>query len=79
MAAVLDLFSRRVVGWSMSAAMTAQFVAEALLMALGRRGKRKVARIEVYFGRGSTILARRQKIKHQTIALRRRLHQQAIA
>ena len=38
-AAVLDLFSRRVVGWSMSAAMTAQFVADALLMALGRRGK----------------------------------------
>jgi putative transposase len=25
-AAVIDLFSRRVVGWSMSAAMTAQFV-----------------------------------------------------
>jgi putative transposase len=34
---------------------------------------------DIYFGRGSTILARRQKIKHQTIASRRRLHQQAVA
>ena len=38
-AAVLDLFSRRVVGWSMSASMTAQLVADALLMAVWRRGK----------------------------------------
>ena len=38
-AAVLDLFSRRIVGWSMSAAMTAQFVVDALLMAIWRRGK----------------------------------------
>src|SRR6266851_5808662 len=29
-AAVIDLFSRRVVGWSMSAAMTAQLVTDAL-------------------------------------------------
>ena len=39
MAAVIDLFSRRVVGWSMSASMTAQLVADALLMAIWRRGK----------------------------------------
>jgi len=32
-------FSRRVVGWSMSATMTAQLVADALLMAVWRRGK----------------------------------------
>ena len=38
-AAVLDLFSRRVVGWSMSAAMTAQMVTDALMMAIWRRGK----------------------------------------
>lgn len=38
-AAVIDLFSRRVVGWSMSATMTAQLVADALLMAVWRRGK----------------------------------------
>ena len=30
-------------------------------------------------GGGSTILARRQKIKHTTIRLRRRLHHQAVA
>ncbi|RYF12630.1 MAG: IS3 family transposase [Deltaproteobacteria bacterium] len=38
-AAVIDLFSRRVVGWSMSATMTAQLVADALVMAIWRRGK----------------------------------------
>ena len=31
--------SRRVVGWSMSATMTAQLVTDALLMAVWRRGK----------------------------------------
>ena len=39
MAAVIDLFSRRVVGWSMSAEMTAQLVTDALVMAIWRRGK----------------------------------------
>ncbi len=39
MAAVLDLFSRRVVGWAMSATMTAQLVADALVMAIWRRGR----------------------------------------
>ena len=38
-AAVIDLFSRRVVGWSMSASMAAQLVADALMMAIWRRGK----------------------------------------
>jgi putative transposase len=38
-AAVVDLFSRRVVDWSMSAAMTAQLVTDALVMAIWRRGK----------------------------------------
>jgi hypothetical protein len=38
-AAVIDLFSRRAVGWSMSAEMTAQLVTDALVMAIWRRGK----------------------------------------
>jgi putative transposase len=38
-AAVIDLFSRRVAGWSMSATMTAQMVTDALIMAIWRRGK----------------------------------------
>lgn len=37
-AAVVDLFSRRVVGWSMHATMTAQLVTDALVMAIWRRG-----------------------------------------
>jgi putative transposase len=39
LAVVVDLFSRRVVGWSMQPTMTAQLVLDALLMALWRRGK----------------------------------------
>jgi|ERR1700730_807344 len=38
-AAVVDLFSRRIVGWLMSAAMMAQLVTDALVMAIWRRGK----------------------------------------
>ena len=38
-AVVLDLYSRRAVGWSMSQGMTAQLVTDALMMALWRRGK----------------------------------------
>lgn len=38
LAAVLDLYSRRIVGWSMQATMTAQLVTEALLTAVWRRG-----------------------------------------
>jgi transposase InsO family protein len=38
-AAVVDLFSRGVAGWSMSAGMTAQLVTDALMMAIWRRGK----------------------------------------
>ena len=37
-AAVIDLFSRRVVGWSMKAVMNAQLVTDALVM-IWRRGK----------------------------------------
>jgi putative transposase len=37
-AVVLDLFSRRVVGWSMQETMTAQLVIDALLTAIWRRG-----------------------------------------
>lgn len=39
LAVVVDLFSRRVVGWSMQATMSAQLVLDALMMALWRRGR----------------------------------------
>jgi putative transposase len=38
-AAVIDLFPRRVVGWSISDAMTAQLVTDALVVAIWRRGR----------------------------------------
>jgi putative transposase len=41
LAVVLDLYSRHVVGWSMSARKTAHLVMDALLMAVGRRGEPK--------------------------------------
>lgn len=41
LAVVLDLFSRRVVGWSMSPRMNSEFVTEALMMAVRRRGRPK--------------------------------------
>ena len=37
-AVVLDLYSRRIVGWSMQSSMTSQLVADALMMAVWRRG-----------------------------------------
>lgn len=40
-AVVLDLFSRRIVGWSMKSQMTAELVTDALVMALWRRGPGK--------------------------------------
>ena len=43
-AAVVDLFSRRVVGWSMQATMTTQLVTDALVMAIWRRGKPEAVR-----------------------------------
>lgn len=39
MAVVLDLYSRRIVGWSMQSSMTSQLVADALMMAVWRRGR----------------------------------------
>lgn len=38
-AVVLDLYSRRIVGWSMQTRMTSQLVADALMMAIWRRGR----------------------------------------
>lgn len=38
LAVVLDLFSRRVIGWSMQPRMTSDLVSDALLMAIWRRG-----------------------------------------
>jgi putative transposase len=40
-AVVLDVYSRRIVGWSMKSEMTAQLVIDALVMAVWRRGKPK--------------------------------------
>lgn len=37
--AVLDLYSRHMVGWSMQESMTSQLVVDALMMAVWRRGK----------------------------------------
>ena len=41
LAAVMDLYSRRIVGWSLARAMTVDLVKNALLMAIGRRTPKK--------------------------------------
>jgi putative transposase len=38
LATVIDLYSRKVIGWSLSSTMTKQLVCDALMMALWRRG-----------------------------------------
>lgn len=52
LAVVLDLFSRRVIGWSMGNTNNSTLVQEALTMALWRRGKRE--QIIVHSDQGST-------------------------
>lgn len=67
-AAVIDRFSRRIVGWSMSAAMTTQLVSDALVMAFWRRGRLQV--LLHHSDRGSryasTILGRREGFREQS-------------
>lgn len=67
-AAVIDRFSRRIVGWSMSAAMKTQLVSDALVMVIWRRGRLQV--LLHHSDRGSrhasTILGRREGFREQS-------------
>jgi putative transposase len=51
LAAVMDLYSRMIIGWSLSERMTANIVVDALQMALGKRNKPKD--VIVHSDRGS--------------------------
>ena len=51
LAVVLDLFSRKVIGWSMQSMMTKQLVLDALLMAVWRR--KPTTKVMVHFDQGS--------------------------
>lgn len=51
LAVVIDLFSRKVVGWALDSRMTAELVCRALRMALKSRGE--VAHTLCHFDRGS--------------------------
>lgn len=51
LALVVDLFSRRIVGWAMDATMTSRLVVDALALAVGRRGT--VAGVIAHSDRGS--------------------------
>jgi putative transposase len=64
LAAVEDLFSRRVVGWSMDATMTSRLVVDALHLALGRR--RPAAGLLAHSDRGSQYASQHyQGLLHQ--------------
>lgn len=68
LAVVVDLFSRKVIGWSMSDKNNAVLVQDALMMAVWRRGKRK--NVIVHSDRGSTYassLYQQQLTDHQLI------------
>ena len=68
LAVVLDLYSRMIVGWSMSERMKASLVREALTMALWRRGKPKG--VIVHTDRGSQYCSKRYRsllTKHSLI------------
>lgn len=53
LATVLDLYSRKIIGWAMNATMTTELVSRALLMALNRRGKTLAPHLLWHSDRGS--------------------------
>lgn len=53
LATVIDLFSRRVIGWSAAGHMRTELVAEALTMAVGTRGGRPMNQVVFHSDRGS--------------------------
>jgi putative transposase len=67
-AAEIAQFSRRIVGWSTSAAMTTQLVSDALVMAFWRRGRLQVLLHHSDCGSryASTILGRREGFRKQS-------------
>lgn len=68
LAIVLDLFSRKIIGWSMSDKNNALLIQDALTMAVWRRGK--VQDVIVHSDRGSTYASsmyQQQLIQHQLI------------
>jgi putative transposase len=68
LAVIIDLFSRKVIGWSMSDKNNATLVKDTLTMAIWRRGKQK--EVIVHSDRGSTYASstyQQQLIDHQLI------------
>jgi len=53
LATVIDLCSRKIIGWAMNARMTSELVSGALLMALNRRGKTLAPNLLWHSDRGS--------------------------
>ncbi|RMX06839.1 IS3 family transposase [Corticibacter populi] len=66
-AMVRDLYARRIVGWSMQESMTSQLVADALMMAVWRRGKPVALLHHSNQGRQYTIEHFQTRLKEQGI------------
>ena len=64
LAVVVDLFSRKVVGWSMKPSLNREIVLDALLMSVWRR--KPVAKVMVHSDQGSLLLSKCTKccLKH---------------
>ena len=83
LAVVIDLFSRRVVGWSMQSRMTTDLVLQALLMAVWRRKPKR--RVMIHSDQGSQFTSRewqsflRQHNLDASMSRRGNCHDNAVA
>ena len=73
---ILDAFSRYVIAWNLGTTMKSSDVTETLELSLQASG---CDQADVYFGRGQSILAKRQRIEQKTIAKRRLQYQRHAA
>ena len=66
--AVIDRFSRLIVDWSMSAAMTTQLLSDALVMVIWRRGRLQLLLLQSDRGSryDSAIFGRREGFREQS-------------
>src|SRR5699024_12404537 len=62
LAVVIDLWSRAVIGWSMSPRMTAQLACDALQMALWRRSEEHTSELQSRFDLVCRLLLEKKKV-----------------
>jgi putative transposase len=66
LAVVLELYSRRVIGWAIAERMTAALVCDALMMALWRRHRPKAVIVHSASGAASIVLPLTRDLSQNT-------------